>query len=47
MQTLISSVVKRLRKVYQKAEDFIEEEREFPLSQIFVNATMERYVTEK
>jgi len=45
MQTLISSVVKRLRKVYQKAEDFIEEEREFPLSQVFVNATMERYVT--
>ncbi|ENW08136.1 hypothetical protein [Acinetobacter beijerinckii] len=46
MQTLISSVVKRLRKVYQKAEDFIEEEREFSLSQVFVNATMERYVTE-
>lgn len=47
MQTLISSVVKRLRKVYQKAEEFIEEEREFALSQVFVNATMERYVTEK
>ncbi|WP_109439655.1 hypothetical protein [Acinetobacter haemolyticus] len=45
MQTLFSSVVKRLRKVYQKAEGFIEEEREFPLSQVFVNATMERYVT--
>lgn len=45
MQTLISSVVKRLRKVYQKAEEFIEEEREFSLSQVFVNATMERYVT--
>ena len=45
MQTLISSVVKRLRKVYQKAEEFIEEEREFALSQVFVNATMERYVT--
>jgi hypothetical protein len=46
MQTLISSVVKRLRKVYQKAEEFIDEEREFSLSQVFVNATMERYVTE-
>ncbi|MCH7335579.1 hypothetical protein [Acinetobacter sp. NIPH 2699] len=46
MQTLLSSVFKRLRKVYQKAEEFIEEEREFPLSQVFVNATMERYVTE-
>lgn len=45
MQTLISSVTKRLRKVYQKAEEFIEEEREFSLSQVFVNATMERYVT--
>ena len=44
MQTLISSVVKRLRKVYQKAEEFIEEEREFALSASFVNATMERYV---
>ena len=47
MQTLISSVTKRLRKVYQKAEEFIEEERDFSLSQVFVNATMERYVTEK
>ena len=47
MQTLISSVTKRLRKVYQKAEEFIEEEREVSLSQVFVNATMERYVTEK
>ncbi|MHA3983144.1 hypothetical protein [Acinetobacter venetianus] len=47
MQTLISSVVKRLRKVYLKAEEFIEEEREFSLSQVFVNATMERYVVEK
>ena len=46
MQTLISSVTKRLLKVYQKAEEFIEEEREFALSQVFVNATMERYVTE-
>lgn len=46
MQTLISSVFKRLRKVYQKAEEFIEEERDFSLSQVFVNATMERYVTE-
>ena len=46
MQTLISSVTKRLLKVYQKAEEFIEEEREFSLSQVFVNATMERYVTE-
>ena len=47
MATLISSVVKRLRKVYLRAEEFIEEEREFPLSQVFVNATMQRYVNEK
>lgn len=47
MASLLSSLAKRLRKVYQKAEEFLEEEREFPFSQVFLNATMERYVTEK
>lgn len=47
MQTLFSSLVKRLHKVYQKAEAFIEEERDFTLSQTFLNATLQRYVTEK
>ena len=44
-RTLISNISKRIRQVYQKAEGFIEEEREFALSQVFLNATFERYVT--
>lgn len=46
MQTLISSISKRIRQVYQKAEGFIEDEREFPLSQVFLNATFQRFVTD-
>ena len=46
MQTLISNFSKRLRQVYQRAEEFIEEEREFALSQVFLNATFKRYVTD-
>ena len=34
-RTLISNISKRIRQVYQKAEGFIEEEREFALSQVF------------
>lgn len=45
MQTLFSSLVRRLQKVYKKAEAFIEEERDFTLSQTFLNATLQRYVT--
>lgn len=46
MQTLISNISKRIRQVYQKAEGFIEDEREFPLSQVFLNATFQRFVTD-
>lgn len=46
MQTLISNISQRIRKVYQKAEGFIEDEREFPLSQVFLNATFQRFVTD-
>ena len=46
MPTLLSNIVKRIRQVYQKAEGFIEEEREFPVSQVFLNATFQRYVTD-
>ncbi len=46
MPTLLSNIAKRIRQVYQKAEDFIEEEREFPVSQVFLNATFKRYVTD-
>lgn len=43
--TLISNISKRIRQVYQKAEGFIEEERQVALSQMFLNATFQRYVT--
>ena len=46
MQTLLSNISKRLHQVYQKAEGFIEDEREFPLSQVFLNATFQRFVTD-
>lgn len=46
MPTLLSNIVNRIRQVYQKAEGFIEEEREFPVSQVFLNATFQRYVTD-
>jgi hypothetical protein len=46
MQTLISNISKRIRQVYRRAEGFIEDEREFPLSQVFLNATFQRFVTD-
>ena len=46
MQTLISNISRRIRQVYQKAEGFIEDEREFPMSQVFLNATFQRFVTD-
>lgn len=46
MPTLLSKIANKISKIYQKAEDFIEEEREFPLSQVFLNATFKRYVTD-
>lgn len=46
MQTLLSNIANRVRQAYLKAGDFIEEEREFPISQVFLNATFKRYVTD-
>lgn len=46
MQTLLSNITQRIQRIYQKAGDFIEEEREFPISQIFFNATLKKYVTD-
>ena len=46
MQSLINNISNRLRQVYQKAEGFIEDEREFALSQAFLNATFQRFVTD-
>lgn len=46
MQTIISNLSNRIRRAYQKAEGFIEDEREFPMSQVFLNATFQRFVTD-
>lgn len=46
MQTLIANIAQNLRLVYQKAEGFIEDERDFPVSQVFLNATFQRFVTD-
>ena len=46
MPTLLTNIANRIRQVYQKAEGFIEEEREFPISQVFLNATFKRFVTD-
>ncbi len=46
MQTIIANISRRIRQVYHKAEGFIEDEREFPLSQVFLNATFQRFVTD-
>lgn len=46
MPTLLTNIAQRIRQVYQKAEDFIEEEREFSVSQVFLNATFKRFVTD-
>ncbi|MCF9034546.1 hypothetical protein [Acinetobacter nectaris] len=46
MQTLITNISNYIQNVYQKAGGFIEEEREFALSQVFLNATLKRFVTD-
>lgn len=46
MPSLLSTIANRIHRLYQKAGDFIEEEREFPVSQVFLNATFKRFVTD-
>lgn len=46
MSSLLSKITRRIQRIYQKAGDFIEEEREFPVSQVFLNATLQRFVTD-
>lgn len=46
MPSLLSTIANRIQRLYQKAGDFIEEEREFPVSQVFLNATFKRFVTD-
>lgn len=47
MQRLLSKIARNFKHFYLKAEDLIEEERELPLSQNLLNATMQKYVTDK
>ncbi|WOE31307.1 MULTISPECIES: hypothetical protein [unclassified Acinetobacter] len=46
MQALISNISKYIQQVYRKAEGFIEDEREFSFSEVFLNATFQRFVTD-
>lgn len=46
MPTLIKNLSNYIHNVYRKAGGFIEEEREFALSQVFLNATFQRFVTD-
>ena len=46
MPTLLSNIVKRIRQVYQKAEGFIEEEREFSGITSIFKCNVKRFVTD-
>jgi hypothetical protein len=46
MRNLLNKVASGIREVYHMAEDLIEDERDLPLSQNLLNATMKRYVTD-
>lgn len=46
MQQLTIEFFNLLYKFYQKAENFIGEERQFTISEAFLNATLQRFVTD-
>lgn len=46
MSTLLSGIAQRVRQVCMRAGSFIEEERDFAISQAFLNATFKRFVTD-
>lgn len=46
MQQLTAELMKQLSHFYQKAEHFMGEERQFAISEAFLNATLERFVTD-
>ncbi|MBF7688517.1 hypothetical protein [Acinetobacter rathckeae] len=46
MQSLINNLSHYIQRVYQKAGGFIEEQREFAVSQVFLNATLKKFVTD-
>ena len=47
MRNILSTVIRGVREVYHRAEDLIEEERDFPISENLLNAQLKRYVTDK
>lgn len=46
MRNILSKVARGVREVYHRAEDLIEEERDFPISENLLNAQLKRYVTD-
>ncbi len=46
MRNILSTVIRGVREVYHRAEDLIEEERDFPVSENLLNAKLKRYVTD-
>ena len=45
MASFFSKLSSSVRQIYRQAEGFIEEERDFAVSELTLNATLERYVT--
>ena len=46
MSGILSKIASSVQMLFQKAEDLIEEERDFPVSQNLLNATFQKYVTD-
>lgn len=47
MSSFLSKIASSVIQLYQRAEDLIEEERDFSVSQNMLNATLQKYVTDK
>ncbi len=47
MSSIFSKITSSVRHLYQRAEDLIEEQRDFAVSQNLLNATFQKYVTDK
>lgn len=47
MSSILAKIASSVQTLFQKAEDLIEEERDFPVSQNLLNATFQKYVTDK
>ncbi|TXJ06544.1 MAG: hypothetical protein E6Q25_09040 [Acinetobacter sp.] len=47
MSSFLSKITSSVLQLYQRAEDLIEEERDFSVSENMLNATLQKYVTDK